>query len=390
VQPLPGSTPLRRQIVSEALTYLERLRSDPNRDDGLSLEMARAYHRVGDVQGNQSVPNLGDHDASLQSYRRAIDLLRPVTSSPTVGRDATVELGRIEIAYATVASVAGRREEAVAALADAATRAESLIRANSGDDDARRLAGSVAFQRASLSSQADALAHFERAREIFGALLADKPGDPDRQRNVALAEKYIGTNYEQRNDFGNALAHHLRAKALDEQRLSAQPSSRSAQFDVAIDLSNVAFAEWKTGHLPDAAAHYEQSLEMRRRLAESDPSDVLARSRVAYAHMQLGNVYQDLDQLPKALDHTREGVRMSESLADIDPLHREQFGEQLFALAAAEWRAKHAAAACDNYRRALGIVSDLVAAKGLPLTEIERVTARQGELKQIVATKCGG
>ena len=390
VQPLPGSTPLRRQIVGEALTYLERLRSDPNRDDGLSLEMARAYHRVGDVQGNQSVPNLGDREAALDSYRRATELLRPITASPSVGRDATVELGRIEISYATVASVAGRREEAVVALADAATHAESLMRANSGDDDARRLAGSVAFQRASLSSNADALPHFDRALEIFGALLAEKPGDPDRQRNVALAEKYIGTNYDDKGDFGNALAHYLRARALDEQRLSAQPSSRSAQFDLAIDLSNVAFAEWQAGHVPEAAAHYEQSLEMRKRLAESDPSDVLARSRVAYAHMQLGKVYRDLNQLPKALDHSREGVRLSESLADIDPLHKEQLGQQLFALATAEWEAKHAAAACDSYRRALGIVSDLIAAKGLPLTEIERVTARQGELKQTVATKCGG
>src|SRR5207344_1278950 len=111
VQPLPGSTPLRRQIVGEALTYLERLRSDPNRDDGLSLEMARAYHRVGDVQGNQSVPNLGDRDAAMDSYRRAIELLTTITKSLSVGHDATVELGRVQVSRANVANGLGRRDE---------------------------------------------------------------------------------------------------------------------------------------------------------------------------------------------------------------------------------------------------------------------------------------
>src|SRR5690606_17236425 len=47
VRPLAGSTPARRLIVSNALTYLERLSREAEADESLRLELARAYHRIG-------------------------------------------------------------------------------------------------------------------------------------------------------------------------------------------------------------------------------------------------------------------------------------------------------------------------------------------------------
>ncbi|HKW03260.1 MAG TPA: serine/threonine-protein kinase [Vicinamibacterales bacterium] len=389
LQPLAGSTPLRKQIVSEALTYLERLRSDPNRDDGLSLEMARAYHRVGEVQGNQAVPNLGDRDAAIDSYHRAIELLTPITKSPAVGHDATVELGRVQVSLAVVANGLGRRDQMLAAADAAGAVAESLMRQNPKDDEARRLAASVAFQIASASGHLEALLHYERARDLFVDLLNEKPDDADRQRNVALTEKYIGSAYQQSGDYTSAVEHFLRAKDLDERRLNAQPANRSAQFDVAIDLGNVAFAERRTGHLADGASHWEQSLEMRKRLADSDPGDVLARGRVAYAHTQLGFVYADLGQLPRALDHAREAARLSETMANIDVVHGEQFADALWAVAETERRMGRGLVACESYHRAVGIVNELAARPGLAPDMVERLTSMQRNLEAAVVTHCG-
>src|SRR6185436_10012435 len=101
VSPLPGSTPVRKMIVAEALTYLERLSRDPAGDDALRLDLARGYHRIGDVQGKPSAPNLGDREGALASYRKALAVIRPVGSGPRAG-EAAMERARLDIDLAGV------------------------------------------------------------------------------------------------------------------------------------------------------------------------------------------------------------------------------------------------------------------------------------------------
>lgn len=87
MSPLPDTTPARRAIVRKALDYLDALGSEAGKDDALLREIAAAYKRVGDLQGNPGGPNLGDAPAALTSYRTALaleeDLLRrhPVDDS---------------------------------------------------------------------------------------------------------------------------------------------------------------------------------------------------------------------------------------------------------------------------------------------------------------------
>ena len=82
VRPLAGSTPVRQTIVAEALRYLEPLSQDNTGDDpGLRLELAKAYHRIGSIQGDPSTPNLGDRQGGVQSLTRAIELLQRSTAS---------------------------------------------------------------------------------------------------------------------------------------------------------------------------------------------------------------------------------------------------------------------------------------------------------------------
>jgi non-specific serine/threonine protein kinase/serine/threonine-protein kinase len=390
VQALPGSTPLRQQIVAEGLGYLEKLMSEPQRDDALNLEIARAYHRIGDVQGNPSLANLGDRDAARASYLKTVALLRPLVGSSTVGHDAALELGRTELSLATLANAVGNRAEAAAAIADATSLADAAVRQFPQDDGARRLGASAAFQAALISPPGpEELAAWQRAGAMFRTLLEEKPDDPDRQRNVALTEKYIGTYFENQNDFASALAHHQRAQALDDKRVAARPSDRTAQFDAAIDLSNVAYAEWQTGHPADAAATYERSLEIRKRLAESDPSDVLARSRVAYVHSRLAAVYLEMHQVDNALAHSREAARLGESMAGIDPQQLESFAEDLLALGDAEAAAGHQVAACQAHRRASDLLATLAENGSLGAGLASRVVHLRDTVKQSLA-RCPG
>ncbi|MEO1368370.1 MAG: serine/threonine-protein kinase, partial [Acidobacteriota bacterium] len=72
---LPGSTAARDMVVRRALTYLELLAAEPDAEPTLLLELADAYARIGDVQGQPGKASLGDTGGALASYRRAVELL---------------------------------------------------------------------------------------------------------------------------------------------------------------------------------------------------------------------------------------------------------------------------------------------------------------------------
>ena len=119
----------------------------------------------------------------------------------------------------------------------------------------------------------DELSDWQRTGALYNGLLTDDPDNPENQRNAALVDKYLGTQYQLRGDFAQALRHYQRALALDEKRLAQTPSDRATQLDVAISLGNVAGILVSQGS-PEAVALYQRSLSIRQALADSDPQDV--------------------------------------------------------------------------------------------------------------------
>ena len=311
---LEGSTPVRRRIVAEALGYLERLSQDPGGDAAFKIELARAYFRIGSLQGSPSISNLGDRAGAARSFAKAIDLLTPLAADAGATHEAAHWLGDIQLARATLAQSMGAPDEQRQAVALATQIAETLVSRNAGDTRARRLIASAYFQQALLLPAADRVAAWQRAGSAFQHFLDQAPNDPIAQRNVALVEKYLAATYETIGDFTQALVHQRRALELDERRLAADPASPIVQGDVAIDLGGIAHLSWQTGQLAQAALEYERSVAMRRRLAEKDPDDVLSRSRLAFAVTRLARVYSDLGRHAEAMRAAEEGAALSATL----------------------------------------------------------------------------
>jgi tetratricopeptide (TPR) repeat protein len=71
IRDLPGSTTARELVVTRAREYLDRLTADVRDDADLERELARAYMKVGDIEGSEFAPNLGRPRDSLVSYAKA-------------------------------------------------------------------------------------------------------------------------------------------------------------------------------------------------------------------------------------------------------------------------------------------------------------------------------
>lgn len=72
IKDLPGSTPARKLLISRALQYLDSLSSEDRADTSLQRELAAAYEKIGDVQGQPRQANLGDPAGAAVSYKKAL------------------------------------------------------------------------------------------------------------------------------------------------------------------------------------------------------------------------------------------------------------------------------------------------------------------------------
>jgi serine/threonine protein kinase len=315
VVPLPGSTPVRKTIVAEALRYLEGVQRDAVDDPLLRFELAGAYLRIASVLGYPQAANLGDRPGAIAALQQAKRLIADQARHPDAPLDTVDRYIAIERQLGTLYRTVGRDAEAKAAVAASVERAEQLYARNPNVRRARGLLANARFEVAwGIADPRAALPAWERARVLYDAILAERPDDPDAMRNVALVEKYTGARYDLLNDRSRALTHYQRALALDEQRLAKSPGNQQAQLDTAIDVANVASVYEDLGDYERAASLRARSLAMRRALAEADPQNVLLRARLAYALAFGARVEALRGRLDAAVPLSDESLRLAREL----------------------------------------------------------------------------
>lgn len=315
VAQLPQSTPVRRMLVTEALIYLEQLEADAASDASLQLEIARGYIRIGSIQGRPNTANLGDPQGAVASFQKAEGILARLLAAPNPA--VPIVQAYVEATTAlseTFGDFAGRRDDATAAARRGREVAERFARGAQATDEARQLVATANLAAARVDNDdAQRLADLTRARDLYAAVLAARPADPFRQRNAALADKYLGGYLEGHDENDRALALEEEAMALDRARYEKTPDDRVAIFDLAIDLSNLGYQREVRREYDASIDLFMRSLALRERLASSDPADVLARGKVAFIHRQLGFLLQDAGRPADALTHFQQAAGLYES-----------------------------------------------------------------------------
>ncbi len=287
VAPLPGSTPVRREIVAEAVKYLDGLRPEATDDPTLALELATGHRRIGQVLGDVSSPNLGDREGALRHLSIARGMLERLAATPPVHPDVLHELILVNRVSSMTLGILGRQRESMAAAAQALDAAERLVRQQPNDRKRRETLAAAQFAVAVQQRGRESVPAWQRTLASYEALLAERPSDGNSMRNVALALKYLATAHDGEGDMDRPEALNRRALVLDERRLALEPDSRQAQFDVAMDLLGVAATLDERGDHHGAIPLIERSIELRAALTVSDPNDVLARGRLAVAQRRL-------------------------------------------------------------------------------------------------------
>jgi tetratricopeptide (TPR) repeat protein len=347
---LAGATELRKKMVERSIVYVDSLAAEASGDDGLQIELAGAYMRLGDVLGKPSSPNLGDPDGALRSYAKGRALFEQVITRAPQDGAARRGLGHLLLNVHTTL-LRYRPDDAPAVLQEALRVWEDLAREDPGREENLRGLASTNFAAgvARPNAKFDPV-HMERALAIFRTLLERRPDDADRRRNVALCHKYLAGYYAlpEAQDWARALQHGDAAARIDSERVQAEPDNAQARLDYAFDLGFLGDYHRNRGELRDALHALEESLALRRQLWAADQADVNPRDRFAYMLMKVAEVHMLMGDAPAAAPLLREAIVHARAVP------AENFGSRLTLTKAFLFQGLATAAAggdsCPSYR----------------------------------------
>ena len=87
IKDLPGSTPARKLIVERATEYLDNLSKESRGDVSLQRDLATAFERVAEVQGQEGENSVGDMSGSLATFRKAFAIRQRLAAKTRDGAD---------------------------------------------------------------------------------------------------------------------------------------------------------------------------------------------------------------------------------------------------------------------------------------------------------------
>jgi non-specific serine/threonine protein kinase/serine/threonine-protein kinase len=273
---LPGSTPARLLVVGKALEYLDSLAAEAGDDRELQRELAQAYDRVGDVQGNPGAANLGDIEGAIRSYEKAQAIRQALAAGATGSLRARTELAvsTMRIGYANFAR--GGVQDAVAKFRDALKTRE----------------------------------------EAYGAGIPTKS-----EARAALAETTarLCTTLVAVGDVAGAIGNCRRNLALTDELLREKPDDRAIQVMHAVNATGLGNALRLNRQPQEAAATLEDAIRQHAALLEKHPLDAEVRRRLAVSYTYLANVHLGQQQPDRAVAAFEQAINEMNALASADP-----------------------------------------------------------------------
>jgi tetratricopeptide (TPR) repeat protein len=362
---VPGSTSARQLLVTRALGYLDALSREAGSDTSLKVDLADAYQKIGDVQGNPYVANLGDVAGARASYAKLVDLRSSIHVARTDGPSAVAlgrahsRLGDLDLAQGKYAEAvesyqralahldeargrdgeaddaaedrsrvqgrrgvaltwAGRREEAKTALLEAIRLLQLL---NDRPGSSRVMRRGLAVHHANLGDVyhyegdfARGLDSHQQATAIARALLAETPQAITAKRDLVMMLARVGSDFLELHRHDEAIRATEESIAIEEEMVKADPQNVQFQFDLADMYGNLAMSQHQTRRLDDALRSVEHSLQISERAAAKNPDFLAHRFNYAGVLRQRGLIQRDRGATDEAIRALRRSIEVYASL----------------------------------------------------------------------------
>ncbi|HKU14754.1 MAG TPA: serine/threonine-protein kinase [Steroidobacteraceae bacterium] len=315
---LPGGTRARKLLVENSIKYLAALEQEAHDLPQLQRDLAVAYDRLGDVQGDYIGANIGDTQGALESHRKALRLRRTlVQHDPTL--QARRELLRSCVKLSEMLMGQSAVAEALPLAREGAQMADTLVQDKAATALERRYAAAAymnyGWARGLTGEVEPGMELMEKARQLHERLAAENPTDADAQRNLVVVIGRMGDVYAEGVDQpAKALPFYEQALRLMQPIAAANPDDAELQRGTAFILSSIADLQNDLNRPREGLANYERALAIIKPLQEADPDDQLAPQATAFmlngrgeSHLLLGEYAAALHDLSEAEKILRAG-----------------------------------------------------------------------------------
>jgi eukaryotic-like serine/threonine-protein kinase len=299
IENLPGSTAARALLVKRALEYLDSLAQEAAGDVSLQRELASAYVKVGNVQGNPNNANLGDTDGALKSYREAQKIFGQILSANPADSEARRSLAVCEEKVSDVQATIGDIAAAVNSERKSLAIFKSLAEADPKNVRAQRslaisyikigdVLGNSNFPNA--GDEAGAMINYQASSAVWRALDNATPNSLDIRSWLSRIHERIGAIFEQQGKIDAALESYRESQTIREALAKGNPQNTDAVRDVAIADEKMGNVMTVLKNLTAALENRIRSLQIFKRLADADPKNAQAQQSLAISYIHLADL----------------------------------------------------------------------------------------------------
>lgn len=323
IKDLPGATHARELLVKRALEYLDSLSQEAHDDPALQRELATAYEKVGDLQGETLNLNKGDTAGALASYGKALQLREALFRADP---EVTENRRALSDSYNKLGMLLWQTSERDAALENCRKALEGYERlaAASPQDhallgdlaDAYLNTGMILLERGETDA---ALQSQRRAMAVYENLVASDPQDRRARRSLSRSYEKVGNVLLQRGDTEGALDFNRKALSLRSALAAEDPTNADFKRGVEISHEKIGDMLSRLGDFGGALESYRQELTICESLSDADPANAQLRSELSSPYERLGETLAKLGQPRRALAYQRKALLMREELEAADP-----------------------------------------------------------------------
>jgi non-specific serine/threonine protein kinase/serine/threonine-protein kinase len=334
---LPGSTELRKELVKDALDYLNNLTRKGTDDPTLLREIGTAYKRIADVQGGVltnmatggtvTSSNLGDTAGALENYGKARAIREELAKLRPHDKEIQFELaesygnlGEMHIVLGKPAEAAEyfRREISVLGplLSEAPNDRRLLAELRS---TYWALANALAVASANLGDIPGALEAMRSGVALGEALVAQEPQNVQFRQTLATGYGDLGRILFNDGNTAAATEYYQKALGIGEALAQEKPETPLYQRELAVQHRNVGSALLENGEKTEALAHFRDAVALFEKLITADPNDARLRRSAAYGYRDLGEALSANGDRTAAHENLAKALRIFEELAAKDP-----------------------------------------------------------------------
>ncbi len=330
IETLPGATPARKILVDDAVRHLDTLSQEARDDMDLQRELAAAYKKLGDVQGNPFRANLGDTAAAVESYQKVAALREGLAATNAQSRDDKLALSDSYLWLGQMRVFTGDLKGGLSFAVKSLGILQPLAQAEPDDpavldklENAYEVIGDIQGGNglsANLGDTDAALESHGRALAIAKRLAEKNLKDPKLQRSLAIYRMKVADDQVKQGQRAAAIKSYN--EALDIYRtISAGGGNTLYLRETTVLLTRIGDAQLMDGNSRAAFRTYRESMDIAEGLAVADPKNALAQEDLAIGYAMMGKASADSGNRQEGLLQLNKAIALIEADMKHDPNH---------------------------------------------------------------------